>query len=397
MRRDHTDLIAISISLLLHGACMYWMANRADPSLFANQAVARRQQPTQTRLLVDSAYTPKPVETPKPIPAPEPPPPPPKPIPSREEIPEPPPMVVKSEPIIPPELKPMDTPPPPVRVSDGFGELTGEADATSLHSLTGDQAMQASKAEHDQPLIRQDPGGNPSLVRKKDAQPKQEQVDTPTVPPQPAVVEAKATPETIAKRPEERPAALPKPLPEAQTTLRGPLAEAPEKSVPPSPLIALDTKAGTRPRAARPGVLPATQPVTPKADEVEEVESSGSGDIAPAADSDSDPFSSVGAVEFRAGKVVAHFGRKVKTVKPRLSLAGQYDLMSLPNPAVVVKISVDNTGRVRDVKVVKSSGSSEVDQPCQLAIYDWWFEPPHDKSGRPLATELVWTLQWRTY
>jgi TonB family protein len=142
-------------------------------------------------------------------------------------------------------------------------------------------------------------------------------------------------------------------------------------------------------------VLPTTRPASAKREEVKEVESSGSGEVAPAADSDSDAFSSAGWAEFRAGKVVAHLGRKVKTVKPHLSLAGERDLMSLPSPiTVVLEISVDETGKVRNVEVARSSGSSEVDQPCQLAVYDWWFEPPHDKSGRPLPTAFLFSFRW---
>ena len=117
-------------------------------------------------------------------------------------------------------------------------------------------------------------------------------------------------------------------------------------------------------------------------------------DAAPMTDSESDPFSMVGSAEFRPGKVVARFGRKVTTVRPRLSLAGQYDLLSLANPSVLLRVRADETGRVREVKIARSSGSNEVDQPCKLAMYEWWFEPPRDKGGRPLASEMLWTMTW---
>jgi TonB family protein len=116
---------------------------------------------------------------------------------------------------------------------------------------------------------------------------------------------------------------------------------------------------------------------------------------APITDSDSDAFSTVGAAEFRPGRVVSRFGRKVKTVRPKLSLAGQYDLLSVQSPSVILRVRVDETGRVREVKVVKSSGSNEIDQPCQLAMYEWWFEPPRNKEGKPQPSEMLWTLSWR--
>jgi TonB family protein len=112
-------------------------------------------------------------------------------------------------------------------------------------------------------------------------------------------------------------------------------------------------------------------------------------------DSESDPFAVVGSAEFRQGSVKARFGRKVTTVRPRLSLAGRQDLLIVEQPRVILRVRVDETGAVRDVKVVASSGSNEIDQPCVLAMYEWWFEPLRDKSGKPMPAEMIWTLSWR--
>jgi TonB family protein len=117
-------------------------------------------------------------------------------------------------------------------------------------------------------------------------------------------------------------------------------------------------------------------------------------DKAPQTDSESDPFSMQGSAEFRPGKVVSHFGRKIKTVRPRLTLAGQYDLFTVNSPSVVLQVRADDDGTVREVKVIRSSGSREVDQPCVLAMYDWWFEPPRDAQGKPRASEMIWTLSF---
>jgi TonB family protein len=118
-------------------------------------------------------------------------------------------------------------------------------------------------------------------------------------------------------------------------------------------------------------------------------------DPAPRSDSESDAFSTTGAVVFRTGHLDARFGRQVKTVRPRLNLAGQYDLWSLPSPSVVMKVRADETGRVRSVEIIKSSGSNEVDQPAKLAMYEWWFEPPKDPAGNPQPAEMTWTISWQ--
>ena len=47
-------------------------------------------------------------------------------------------------------------------------------------------------------------------------------------------------------------------------------------------------------------------------------------------DSESDPFAAAKGVIFRDGRVDVRMGRKVKTVRPKLSLADQYDLLAMP-------------------------------------------------------------------
>ena len=41
-------------------------------------------------------------------------------------------------------------------------------------------------------------------------------------------------------------------------------------------------------------------------------------------------------------------------------------------------------GRFVRCAFVHSSGSNEIDQPCKLAMYQWWFEPPRIVPAGPV-------------
>jgi TonB family protein len=118
-------------------------------------------------------------------------------------------------------------------------------------------------------------------------------------------------------------------------------------------------------------------------------------DVAPQAESESDPFEKQGAIRFTRGKVEAQFGRKVKTVRPRLTLKAQYDILAMGSASLVVAVRIKADGRVRSVEVLRSSGSNEIDQPTVLAMYDWWIEPPKDQNGQPMPDLVVWTLNFQ--
>jgi protein TonB len=120
-----------------------------------------------------------------------------------------------------------------------------------------------------------------------------------------------------------------------------------------------------------------------------------SGDPAPMSDSESDPFSRLGTATFQDGALHIQFGRKVKTRKPKVLLAGQVDLISLRRASVVLKINIDETGKVTEVRVAKSSGSNDIDQPTRVAVYDWWFEPKTNAAGQPVPDEIQFTISWR--
>lgn len=120
----------------------------------------------------------------------------------------------------------------------------------------------------------------------------------------------------------------------------------------------------------------------------------------PAADSaantglESDPFAKIPGVEFRNGKVDARNGRQVKPIRPRLTEAGKRDLVALAFPTILLKVKIDNTGHVTDVQVLRGSGSEAIDMPVYRSLWGWWFEPPTDKNGRPLADVQLVAIHW---
>jgi TonB family protein len=118
----------------------------------------------------------------------------------------------------------------------------------------------------------------------------------------------------------------------------------------------------------------------------------GGADPAPMSDSESDAFSVLGSAEFRDGRLSVKAGRKVRSRRPKIGLAGQLDLYQRMHAQVTLKVSTDATGKVTDVDVVRSSGSNEIDQPCRVAMYDWWFEPKKDAAGKPVADVFRFTI-----
>ena len=130
-------------------------------------------------------------------------------------------------------------------------------------------------------------------------------------------------------------------------------------------------------------------PVSPASD------APAAADPAIMSDSESDPFAHGNSVEFRDGRVDVRFGRKVKTVRPRLSLAAKYDLLAMQFPRMVVRVHVDAGGEPRLVEIFKSSGSQSADQEVKVALYQWWFEPPKNLHGVAMADVVEFPIIWR--
>ena len=121
-----------------------------------------------------------------------------------------------------------------------------------------------------------------------------------------------------------------------------------------------------------------------------------SADPAQQSDSETDPFreKEISAI-IHDGKLEVRHGRKVKTTRPHFLPGAAGAFMANPNPTIVLKISIDPTGAVKDVDIIRSTGSVEIDQPIRVSIYDWWFEPTHDRKGRPVADVVVFTIHFR--
>jgi TonB family protein len=119
----------------------------------------------------------------------------------------------------------------------------------------------------------------------------------------------------------------------------------------------------------------------------------GAGNPIPTADFESFPVSHI-ASRLIAGRLEARTGRKMRTRElPRLGPAGLADLSTMENPFVVMILTIDETGNVTDVKIEHSSGSDNVDLPCERAAYTWWFEPLKDpKTGKAGNEEIEFTI-----
>lgn len=119
------------------------------------------------------------------------------------------------------------------------------------------------------------------------------------------------------------------------------------------------------------------------------------GDPGQMSESESDPFSKIGAATFKDGHLAVKFGRKVITKRPDIPIVGMIDSYSLRNPSVTLRVSIKPTGEVADVNIQHSSGSNEIDQPCLIAMHDWWFEPLRDRTGKAIADTVVFTISFR--
>lgn len=179
-------------------------------------------------------------------------------------------------------------------------------------------------------------------------------------------------------------------------------AKEPERSI---TIAAPTVPSGAVPVPEIPAVEPAPRPpsnsiATPTAPTAPQPAKSASpanavaADPAPMSDSESDAFSPTGTATIRAGRVLARLGREVKPIKPRLTLKGELDVISLASPSVVLNISIDPAGKVIDVTIAKSSGSNEIDLPTMLAVYKWWIEPKKNEQGQPIADRMTLTIRW---
>lgn len=277
---------------------------------------------------------------------------------------------------------------------DDLGSATGTG--IGSNSSPGEEPLQAREADEDQALLSRDPvgvgriGGPPA----KYTGPVGDGAGG-----APAVAESPPAPQQQLHAPAEPVKESPPPAPPVQVASSLPLPREPEapsqKERPPTP--------EEKPAIARPEppVAKAVQAVA----EAKPQAATGDGrtpglpqpaaDPLPQSESDSDPFARISAnLKFRNGKLVERWGRLVKTTRPQINVAGQIDLLALNGPTVVLEVHIDKTGKVTDVKVAHSSGSNQIDEPTRLAVYDWWFEPAKDKSGKPVNDIIFFTVEF---
>ena len=268
----------------------------------------------------------------------------------------------------------------------------GERDAIgyATNSSPGREELQAPRAPSDQALLSRDPIGPGKVGNEPSMSTLPEGGGIPADPGDATLQAAAPSPTVVAILPPVTEEASPF-GPPASDELIGPGAPvtvatrpvavalatvAPAPPVPPQPPV----EAASTPMAAADAATPGA-PVPPA-------------DPAPMSESESDAFTKTGGIEFRGGKMEARFGRAFKSVRPRLSLAAQLDLVGISRPRIVLKVAIDETGKVTSVDVLKSTGSDLVDQPVTVAMYKWWFEPATDANGKPAPDVIVFPISW---
>jgi TonB family protein len=242
---------------------------------------------------------------------------------------------------------------------DRAGEAAGTGSAILV--APGELPLLAQQAAHDQPLLSLDPIGAGHIGDL----PSESTLPPAAQPPAPP-------PPTLFAAPADAAPALAG-VASSLESLGGPYLN---KHSAPSPVAEAATPAAPPPAADSPAAAGA------------------SADPAPQAESESDPTSTVGSAEFRPGATDVQIGRKVKLTRPRLSLAAKADLVTQRTRSLVLKLKLDETGKVTSAEVFRSSGSLAVDQPCQIAAYSWWFEPLKNPEGKPIKDVILFTIRF---
>jgi TonB family protein len=123
---------------------------------------------------------------------------------------------------------------------------------------------------------------------------------------------------------------------------------------------------------------------------------SSAGRPIPQANFESVPIA-MAASQFQPGKTYVRNGRKLLTREiPDLTVAGWLDVDSMGKADVVLRLWLDETGNVVRVRLIHSSGSDNIDLPCERAAETWWFEPKIDPdTGKPVPDELDFIIAFK--
>jgi TonB family protein len=280
-----------------------------------------------------------------------------------------------------------------------FGERTGQGEA--LNSLAGLEPYLGRKGPQDQAPLSRDPIGNGQLADDpQKATALKEGVDAP-MPASIAGDSGSPAPFGVADASEmKQPALVAKPPLKAVIIEEKPPAPQPSDI----PVVAqkVEEKAAVAVAVAQaektphPALSPRSSGEGKNAENRPAAVNTGgiAGDPSPMSESESDAFSRMGTIQVRNGRVDARLGRDFKSVKPRLSLKGELDAISIAKPVVEMSVLVDETGKVIDVKVLRSSGSNEIDLPTTTAMYKWWIEPAKNKQGKPVKDVILVTFSY---
>ncbi|HXE54313.1 MAG TPA: TonB family protein [Tepidisphaeraceae bacterium] len=275
----------------------------------------------------------------------------------------------------------------------------GDARGTGIgsNSSPGQHPLEAREADEDQALLSRDPvgvgriGGPPEQyqgpVGQGGGNPPAPAPSPPVAPTAVAQVTppAASPPPPQVELPREDHATLPTPQPSVSPLV--PQIKPQVVQTPPAPQQPNAPKPQT-PVAAVPPVPASQNPARPGLQV-------SAADPLPPSESDSDPFSRIGSAVFHDGRLEVRKGRQVKTVRPQIGIAGVMDAIALNGPTIVLEIHIDPTGRVSDVEFARRSGSVALDEPTRDAVYQWWFEPAHDKSGKAIADVILFTIEFR--
>lgn len=270
---------------------------------------------------------------------------------------------------------------------EDMGDAAGKG--IGSNNEPGDKPLVAPQADADQALLSRDPVGMGRLS------------STPTQYTGPqgagaggAVAVAAANPPVVQRPQQATPQTAP-PLPPTPPAAPQVAEASPDVQVAP-PVPSTPPPTASTPAVPRTAVAAATPARPATGDGRAPGLPQRSADPLPQSESDSDPFSRIsGSVIVRDGRLDVRLGRKVKTTRPQLLLAGQIDLIALSNPMVVLEVHIAPAGNVTDVKISHSSGSNQVDEPTRLCVYDWWFEPARNKAGQPIPDVIFFTIQYR--
>ena len=75
-------------------------------------------------------------------------------------------------------------------------------------------------------------------------------------------------------------------------------------------------------------------------------------------------------------------------------MPGRRDLLGLQFPTILLKVTIDPTGKVTDVRILRGAGSEAVDMPVYRAMWQWWFEPHNNKDGQHHPDVQLVAIHW---